>query len=148
MKSTIELPNEAATVATPVSNVLAVRKKIWIDLDNSPHVPFFAPIIPELKARGFDILLTARDSYQVVELVKYYGIDARIVGRHYGKRKIFKMMGTIWRALQLAYVVRKEKIDLSLSHGSRAAMFASELLGIHGIACTDYEHSSKIPCAT
>jgi uncharacterized protein len=145
MKSTIELPNETAPVASPVSNVPAVQKKIWIDMDNSPHIPFFAPIIPELKARGFEIFLTARDSYQVVELVKYYGIDARIVGRHYGKRRIFKMLGTIWRSLQLAYIVRKEKIDLSLSHGSRASMIASELLGIHGIAITDYEHSGKIP---
>src|ERR1700722_17915621 len=145
MKSTIELPNETASLGAAAPNVPAVRKKIWIDMDNSPHIPFFAPIIPELKARGFEIFLTARDSYQVVELVKYYKIDARIVGRHYGKRRIFKMLGTIWRSLQLAYIVRKEKIDLSLSHGSRASMIASELLGIHGIAITDYEHSGKIP---
>jgi len=27
------------------------KAKIWIDLDNSPHVPFFAPIIEELQKR-------------------------------------------------------------------------------------------------
>jgi hypothetical protein len=25
---------------------------VWIDLENSPHVPFFLPIIRELEARG------------------------------------------------------------------------------------------------
>ena len=29
----------------------AARPKIWIDMDNTPHVPFFEPIMEELKAR-------------------------------------------------------------------------------------------------
>ena len=43
-------------------------KKIWIDIDNSPHVPFFLPIIEELRKKGFEVDLTARDMYQVREL--------------------------------------------------------------------------------
>src|ERR1019366_7053802 len=39
----------------------SVKRKIWIDLDNSPHVPFFAPIIEELERHGYSVLLTARD---------------------------------------------------------------------------------------
>jgi len=30
-------------------------KKIWIDLDNSPHVPFFKPIIKEFNKRGYQM---------------------------------------------------------------------------------------------
>ena len=30
-------------------------KKIWIDLDNSPHVPFFHPIIEELDKAGYAV---------------------------------------------------------------------------------------------
>ena len=123
---------------------MAIQKKIWIDLDNSPHVPFFVPIIPELKARGFEIFLTARNSYQVCELLDFYGIHARVVGKHYGKKKILKMLGTAWRAIELAYLVRKEKPDVSLAHGSRGCMLASQLLGIETIAIIDYEHSSKM----
>ena len=37
-------------------------KKVWIDLDNSPHVPFFRPIIEELNKRGYETLLTARNT--------------------------------------------------------------------------------------
>jgi len=30
----------------------AVGKKIWIDLENTPHIPFFKPIIRELEQRA------------------------------------------------------------------------------------------------
>jgi predicted glycosyltransferase len=43
-------------------------KKVWIDLENSPHVPFFKPIIEELERRGYSVLVTARDCFQVCEL--------------------------------------------------------------------------------
>jgi uncharacterized protein len=138
---------EAEAVAPPTTSTAAklptVRTKIWIDLDNSPHVPFFVPIIPELRARGFDLFLTARDSYQVVELLKYYGVQARVIGKHYGKLKILKLLGTLWRAIALTYIARKEKVDISLNHGSRGCLIASGLLGIQSIAIGDYEHSSK-----
>jgi hypothetical protein len=41
-----------ATTPTIVATLPAVQKKIWIDLGNSPHVPFFVPVIEELKAKG------------------------------------------------------------------------------------------------
>lgn len=145
MKSTIELSEEMAPAPTAAEKPVAVRGKIWIDLDNSPHVPFFVPILPELKAQGYELFLTARNSYQVVELLQYYGINARVIGRHHGKNKLLKMMGTAWRALALAYLVRKEKPDVSLAHGSRGCMLASNLLGIQTIAIIDYEHSAKMP---
>ena len=70
------------------------RKKIWVDLDNSPHVPFFRPIIDELRKRNYDVLVTARDAYQVRELLEFYGVSAKLIGRHYGKHKVLKGMGT------------------------------------------------------
>lgn len=145
MKSTIELTDDMPPASTAAVQPPSIRKKIWIDLDNSPHVPFFVPIIPELQARGFEIFLTARNSYQVCELLEYYGIRARIVGKHHGKNKVLKILGTAWRAFALARIVRKEKIDISLSHGSRGSILASALLGIETIAIIDYEHTSKTP---
>jgi uncharacterized protein len=145
MKSTIELADEMAATPTVAPKSSVVRKKIWIDLDNSPHVPFFVPIIPELKAKGFELFITARDSYQVVELLQYYGVHAHVTGKHYGKRKILKLLGTLWRAVSLVSMVRKEKVDFSLCHGSRACTLASRALRIHNITIGDYEHSSKMP---
>src|SRR5882672_3020227 len=66
------------------------QKKIWIDLDNSPHVPFFIPIIEELQKRGHQILLTARDSYQVCELLEFHHLACKVVGGHWGKNRFLK----------------------------------------------------------
>jgi predicted glycosyltransferase len=121
------------------------RKKIWVDLDNSPHVPFFRPIIDELRKRNYEVLVTARDAYQVRELLEFYGVSARLIGRHYGKHKVLKGMGTCWRALAVTAGVRKEKIDLAITHGSRACVIACALLGIPDILLFDYEFTAKIP---
>ena len=121
------------------------RKKIWVDLDNSPHVPFFRPIIDELRKQNYEVLVTARDAYQVRELLEFYAVPARLIGRHYGKHKVLKGMGTCWRALAVTAGVRKEKIDLAITHGSRACVIACALLGIPDILLFDYEFAAKIP---
>ena len=40
--------------------------RIWIDLANSPHVPFFRALIPEFTARGHHVEISARDYAQTV----------------------------------------------------------------------------------
>ncbi|MGA8736015.1 MAG: DUF354 domain-containing protein [Terriglobales bacterium] len=116
-----------------------------MDLDNSPHVPFFRPIIDELRKRNYEVLVTARDAYQVRELLEFYGVSAKLIGRHYGKHKVLKGIGTCWRALAVTAGVRKEKIDLAITHGSRACVIACALLGIPDILLFDYEFAAKIP---
>src|SRR5213592_5314351 len=77
------------------------KKRVWIDLDNSPHVPFFIPITRELEARGYDVILTARDAYQVSDLVEFFGLRCEKIGRHFGKNKFLKVLGVCSRALHL-----------------------------------------------
>jgi predicted glycosyltransferase len=138
-------------VATEIETVKATKtmrptgRKIWIDLDNSPHVPFFRPIIDELEKRGHQVFVTARDAYQVRELLAFYGVSGKMVGKHHGRIKVFKALGTCWRALALSAAVRKEKPVLSVSHGSRGCLLASAILGIPHVMLTDYEFVAKIP---
>ena len=121
------------------------RRKIWIDLDNSPHVPFFRPIISELRARGYELLITARDAYQVKELLEYYGVEGKVIGKHYGKHKILKAMGTIWRALALIRLAREERPEISLCHGSRGCLITSKVLKIPNVTISDYEFTAAVP---
>jgi len=118
---------------------VSFRKRIWIDLDNSPHVPFFIPIKKELEDRGYEVLLTARDAYQVSDLVEFYGLQCKKIGRHFGRNKLFKIAGVVIRALRLIPLVIKEKPGLAVSHGSRAQTLASSLLRIKSINIGDYE---------
>ena len=96
--------------------------KVWIDLENSPHVPFFLPIIREMEARGCTVVLTARDCFQVCELADLAGLKYSKVGRHYGKNPIAKLFGLGVRILRLAPLVLGERPKISVSHNSRSSM--------------------------
>lgn len=118
-----------------------MSRPIWIDLDNSPHVLFFKPILDELHDRGCEVILTARDAYQVCELADKYGLSYRKIGQHYGKNKIMKVFGTLIRSLQMAKVIMKEKPGIAVSHGSRSQQVLAAVLGIKSVMIFDYEHS-------
>jgi predicted glycosyltransferase len=120
-------------------------KKIWIDLDNTPHIPFFAPIIDELQQRGYSVVLTARDCFQVCGLADLFQFRYTRIGRHYGKHKIMKALGTILRGLQLLPTARREKPDLAISHGSRSQLISASISGIPSVVIFDYEFVKHIP---
>jgi uncharacterized protein len=113
--------------------------RIWVDLDNTPHVPFFKPIIRELEGRGYRVMLTARDAFQVCELATRANLSYCKVGRHYGKNRFLKVGGLVWRSLQLLPLVLREKPALGLSHGSRAQILICNLLRIPTVMIMDYE---------
>ena len=116
-----------------------MKKKIWIDLDNSPHVPFFKPIMEELTKNGFQVVLTARDCSQTCALADRNEFRYERIGRHFGKNKLAKVFGLLVRALQLVPFALKEKPALAVSHGSRAQVVTSTLLGIPSVLIFDYE---------
>jgi predicted glycosyltransferase len=124
---------------------MATKKKIWIDLDNSPHVPFFKPIIDELEKRGYSTMLTARRCFQVIELADKFHLRYTAIGRHHGKYKIIKGLGLLFRALQLTRALFRARPLLAISHGSRAQLIASKLLRIPSVVIFDYEHTGGIP---
>jgi hypothetical protein len=66
-------PPMSATARSPLAAILAPAKN-WIDLENTPHIPFFKPIIRELDQRGYTVVLTARDAFQVCELADKFGL--------------------------------------------------------------------------
>ena len=120
------------------------KKKIWIDLDNTPHIPFFKPIIDELNKRGYECVLTARDAYQVLDLADRYGLKYEKIGHHYGKNKLLKVWGTLFRSLELLPFVIKNKPAVAVSHGSRTQLIASRLSGVSSLVLIDYEYTQGL----
>lgn len=119
--------------------------RIWIDLDNTPHVPFFMPIIAELRERGHEVVVTARDAFQVCDLADFHGLKYCKIGRHYGKQKLAKVLGLFYRATQLMPVALAARPTLAVSHGSRSQIIACNLLRIPSILIADYEHAQTPP---
>jgi uncharacterized protein len=119
--------------------------KIWIDLDNSPHVPFFAPIIKELENHGYRLEVTARDCFQVCGLADLHGLKYKKIGRHYGKNKVAKVLGTLYRSAQLLGRMAASGAVVAVSHGSRSQLIAAKIAHLPYVQIGDYEHAQGLP---
>lgn len=123
-------------------------KQIWIDLENSPHVLFFNPIIKELQRRNIDVVVTARDYAQVCDLAKLFNLNYIKIGRHHGKHSLFKVWGTFARSFKLFLLFRRKKPSLAFSHGSRSQVITAKIAGIPSLVAFDYENTRKLPLIT
>jgi uncharacterized protein len=117
------------------------QKKIWIDLDNTPHVPFFKPIIKELEKKNIFVIITIRNNAQTAELADFHKLSYRRIGEHYGKNKIIKVLGTLYRSMQLLPYILSQKPNLGVSHGSRAMVVLSKIIRMPTLGIGDYEHA-------
>lgn len=117
---------------------------IWIDLDNTPHVPFFGPIIAALRERGVDVVVSARDAYNVTELLDLYRIESELIGRHNGGNKLMKVVGLGLRCTQLLPFVFRHQPRLAVSHGSRAQLLVAKLTRVPSVVIADYEHVTHV----
>src|SRR5882724_10785305 len=113
---------------------------IWIDLANSPHVPFFHALIPEFTARGHTVEISARDFAQTVELATKAGMTLHVIGVHGGCLIIGKAGNLVGRAAALRKWARDRGFDLAVSHNSYAQIAAAAALGIRTVTLMDYEH--------
>ncbi|MFN8548605.1 MAG: DUF354 domain-containing protein [Candidatus Eisenbacteria bacterium] len=114
-------------------------KTVWIDLENSPHVPFFLPWIDWLTEAGHRVVLTARDLSQTHELLRLHGLAFDAVGGHAGGGLLGKGARGLGRALALVRWGRRQRVSLALGHGSRAQVLAARILGVPSLTFVDYE---------
>lgn len=113
---------------------------IWVDLANSPHVPFFRALRIELEARGAGVHMTARDFAQTVELAREAGLEPVVIGGFGGRALAGKAGNLIGRAASLARWARGQGFDLAVSHNSYAQVAAARALSIPAVTLMDYEH--------
>src|SRR5918999_5164261 len=114
--------------------------RIWIDLANSPHVPFFRALIPEFEKRGIEVETTARDFAQTIEMAEAAGLAPVLIGGHGGRALRAKAGNLVGRAAALRKWARGHRFDLAVSHNSYAQVAAARSLGIKSVTLMDYEH--------
>jgi uncharacterized protein len=112
---------------------------VWIDMTNSPHVLVLRPIIDELRVRGWDVDVTAREFAQTIPLLERFGIEHTVIGRHRGKHMAAKAWGMAARTTRMVRYGAGKGFDLALSHASNDLPVASRLLGIPHVTMFDYE---------
>ena len=114
--------------------------RIWIDLANSPHVPFFRSLADEFLQRDHELIVTARAFAETVELARAAGFSAEVIGGHGGGKLSGKAGNLVQRGLALARWARGRGIDLALSHNSYSQILAARALAIRTVTLMDYEH--------
>jgi predicted glycosyltransferase len=114
--------------------------RIWIDLANSPHVPFFRALAGEFAARGHELWVTARRFAQTIELAEAAGFRPEVVGGHGGGKLSGKAGNLFGRAWSLAGAARGRGIELAVGHNSYSQVLAARALGLRAVTLMDYEH--------
>jgi uncharacterized protein len=114
--------------------------RIWIDLANSPHVPFFAALADEFRARGHELEVSAREFAQTVELAEQANLAPTVIGGHGGRELKGKAGNLFARALALRSWARGRRFDLAVSHNSYSQIVAARALGLRSVTLMDYEH--------
>ena len=118
--------------------------RLLIDLTNSPHVPFFAPLVRELERDGHDVVITARRFAQTVELAALFSLDIEVIGAHGGTSRMGKLRAAVARTWALDRFVRLAqrtggRFDVALSHGSTDLPIVCRRRGIPHVTIFDYE---------
>ena len=101
--------------------------RLWIDLANSPHVPFFKALVGKFTEQGHDIEISARDFAETIPLAQAAGFTTYVAGVHGGRAVSAKASRLLSRAWALAGWARKRKFDLAISHNSYSQILAARL---------------------
>ena len=117
--------------------------RVWIDITNSPHVPFFRPLLRLLAADGHEVEVTAREYAQTLELLELHGIAHHVVGPpHGGAGALGKARAMAGRLPALRRFAKTRSFDLALAHGSHELTLAARSLGIPSATAHDYEFAT------
>ena len=114
---------------------------IWFDISNSPHINLFHALISQLEQEGHNIFITSRPLANTIALLDQKGMQHQVVGKHYGKNLIGKMLGYPIRVIQLCLYLKGKGIDLAVSQSSFHSPLAAKLLGVPSIYTNDNEHA-------
>ena len=114
---------------------------IWFDISNSPHINMFHALISQLEQEGHTIFITSRPLANTLALLDQKGMQHQVVGRHYGKNILGKMLGYPIRVIQLWLYLKDKNIDLAVSQSSFHSPLAAKLLGVPSIYTNDNEHA-------
>lgn len=102
--------------------------RVLIDIGHPAHVHFYKNTIKELKDRGHEVLVTARDKDVAINLLKAYKIDFIPVGK-IGNTKLDLINEWIKRDYEIFKIARKFQPDVLMGMLNPCAGHSAKLLG-------------------
>lgn len=114
--------------------------RVWIDLSNSPHPLLFGPIASRLVELDHEVLVTARDNAQTVELARQRWPAVEVIGGPSPRARTGKVAAVAHRVRGLHKWVAGSRPDVALSHNSYAQIVAARLRRLRIVTAMDFEH--------
>ncbi|MGB0091284.1 MAG: DUF354 domain-containing protein [Solirubrobacteraceae bacterium] len=114
--------------------------KVWLDLSNSPHPLLFAPVACRLQSNGDEVLVTARDNAQTVQLARERWPEVVVIGGESPRGRAAKLTTLKRRVTDLRRWAVGLRPDVALSHNSYAQIVVARSLGIPAVTAMDFEH--------
>src|SRR3712207_6715368 len=116
--------------------------RLWFDMTAPAHPVVFRPVIDRLKAAGHEVVVTARDYAQTLELLERNGIEHTAVGQHGGASRVRKIVELVNRTRRMRGFGRRG-FDLAVAHGSNDLAIAAATLRIPAVNTFDYEWATQ-----
>lgn len=91
---------------------------IWLDIDNSEHIPFYKLLTSELQRRGHMVIVTAVDEKKVKETLEISKFYAEVIGKVISIFGFLEDQSKIWRSTKLYDYLVSKRVDVAFSHGS------------------------------
>ena len=113
--------------------------RVWVDLANTPHVPLMEPVVQALRERGDEVLLTARDHAQTLDLARAAFPEVEVIGGASPDGRLQKGLGIARRAADLRTYARSRRADVAFSHGSYAQIVGARAARLPAVTMMDYE---------
>jgi predicted glycosyltransferase len=114
--------------------------KIWIDFSNSPHPLLFAPVARRLVRSGHEVLVTARDNAQTLQLTRERWPEVEVIGGASPRGRSSKVATMCERIADLRRWAARVRPDVALSHNSYAQIVAARSLHLPAVTAMDFEH--------
>lgn len=121
--------------------------KILFEVTHPAHVHFFKHTIWNLKDRGHDVFIEARDKEMTLDLLDVYKLDYNVVGPHY-KSLAMKAYGLIKTDFKLLKIAHGFKPDILVGRGSVYLAHLSGLIKKPYLAFVDTEQAHLVAFLT
>lgn len=113
--------------------------RVWVDITDSSHVLFFAPIVRRLEDRGDVVTVTARRFASAELILRRYGIATLATSQHRGGGMSARAVGLLNRTAQLLGSASSGRFDVAVGGHASDFVLANWALGVPQLTLLDEE---------
>ncbi|MEE4275290.1 MAG: DUF354 domain-containing protein [Thermoleophilia bacterium] len=113
--------------------------RVWVDITDSSHVLFFAPVVRRLEDRGDVVTVTARRFASAELILRRYGIATLATSQHRGGGVSARAVGLLNRTAQLLGSASSGRFDVAVGGHASDFILANWALGVPQLTLLDDE---------